>query len=216
MEYPYWDWRLSIKDIEAKTFGGNVLIRREILEKTDGYDQNLAAGEDPDLSYRIRRMGYKLYRLNSMMATHDINISSLATFLKRTRRSGFVYGHLALSYWRESERYMVKRSIAILLGAAAPLFILLLSALLGFLGPGIILSFLLMFRLVFQAGHFAKVMGIPLSEAVIYSLYLAFCIFPQFMGVIDSLRIFGLSKARQHTVMEPDDVSSLNHVIQSI
>mgnify|MGYP002639868859 FL=1 len=206
----------SIKDIEAKTFGGNVLIRRNILEKTDGYQQNLAAGEDPDLSYRIRRMGYKIYRLNSMMATHDINISSLATFLKRTRRSGFVYGHLALSYWREPERYMVKRSIAILLGAAAPLFIMLLSALLGYLGPGIILSLLLMFRLVFQAGHFSKVMSIPLSDAIIYSLYLAFCIFPQFMGVMDSLRKFSLFKPRHKPVTESNGALPFNRVIQNI
>jgi glycosyltransferase involved in cell wall biosynthesis len=206
----------SVKDIEAKTFGGNVLIRREILENTGGFDQNLAAGEDPDLSYRIRRMGYKIFRLNSLMATHDINISSLSTFLKRTRRSGFVYGHLALRYWREPERYMVKRSIAILTGAAAPFFILILSALLGYLGPGILLSLLLMFRLVFQAGHFSKVMNIPFSEAVTYSLYLAFCIFPQFVGVVDSLRSFGLLKTRHKRVKEYQRVPELQRITQNI
>jgi len=182
----------STKDVETKTFGGNVLTRRSILERSGGYNEDLAAGEDPDLSYRMRRMGYKIYRLTAPMASHDINISRLTTFLKRTRRSGFVYGHLALSYWQEPEHYMVKRTIAILLGTIAPLVIMLLSALLGFPGSGLMVALLLMLRLVFQSPHFAKVMQISLSEAITYSLYLAFCIFPQFLGIIDALRKFGI------------------------
>jgi glycosyltransferase involved in cell wall biosynthesis len=205
----------SIKDIETLSFGGNVLIRRDLLEKTDGYQADLAAGEDPDLSYRIRRMGYKIFRLNSSMASHDINIKSLGPFLKRTRRSGFVYGHLALSYWREPERYMVKRSLAILMGTAVPLFIIFISALLGLLGPGLVLALLITFRLVFQSNHFARVMQISRSEALIYSLYLAFCIYPQFLGVIDSLRQFRKERVRLNRMKHAEDNSSLNAAIQT-
>ncbi len=204
----------SIKDIETPTFGGNVLIRRGVLEQTGGYQADLAAGEDPDLSYRIRRMGYKIYRLNSPMASHDINIKSLGPFLRRTRRSGFVYGHLALSYWREPERYMVKRTIAILMGTAAPLIVVLISALSGLLGPGLALALLIMFRLVFQAGHFARVMQISRSEALVYSLYLAFCIFPQVLGVVDSIKKFGLSNIFQKPILETDRDIQFNEVVR--
>ena len=205
----------SIKDIEVKTFGGNVLIRRELLEQCDGYREALSAGEDPDLSYRIRSLGYKVYRLNSLMATHDININKTSTFWKRTRRSGFVYGYLALSYWKEPERYMVKRTMALLVGALAPFSIALISALLGFWGPGLLLALLVMFRLVFQAGHFSRVMTISRKEALIYSLYLAFCIYPQFFGVIDSLRQFWQEKINQYRQSEGCPESSLLAAIQT-
>lgn len=205
----------SIKDIEAKTFGGNVLIPRDLLEQSGGYQESLGAGEDPDLSYRIRRMGYKVYRLNTLMATHDININKIATFLKRTRRSGFVYGYLALSYWKEPERYMVKRTMAILLGALAPFSIFLLATLAGFMLPGLVMGLLVMFRLLFQAGHFARVMQISRREAINYCLYLAFCIYPQFLGVIDSLRQYGWVKLRPGRLKDRSEASSLNAVIQT-
>jgi GT2 family glycosyltransferase len=41
-------------------FGGGVLIRREALEDANGYDEYLIAGEDPDLSYRIREKGWEI------------------------------------------------------------------------------------------------------------------------------------------------------------
>ncbi len=197
----------SIKDIEAQTFGGNVLIRRTLLEQNGGYSEILSAGEDPDLSYRIRRMGYKIYRLNASMASHDININSLTTFLKRTRRSGFVYGHLALSYWREPERYMLKRSLAILLGTGAPIFTVLIGTLAGYPITSLLIALLLMFRLVFQSGHFAHVMQISLSQAITYSLYLAFCIFPQFLGVIDAISKYGLRNIWRNRRQKSNDTS---------
>ena len=205
----------STKDIEAKTFGGNVLIHRDLVEQCGGYRAALSAGEDPDLSYRIRSLGYKVYRLNSLMASHDINISKTSTFLKRARRSGFVYGYLALSYWKEPERYMVKRTVALLVGALTPFSIVIISALLGLLGPGFLLALLVMFRLVFQAGHFSRVMRISRKEAFIYSLYLAFCIYPQFFGVLDSLSQFWQQKINLNRLRDESDSPSLSAAIQT-
>ena len=110
---------------------------------------------------------------------------------------------------------MVKRSLAILMGTAVPLFIIFISALLGLLGPGLVLALLITFRLVFQSNHFARVMQISRSEALIYSLYLAFCIYPQFLGVIDSLRQFRKERVRLNRMKHAEDNSSLNAAIQT-
>ena len=48
-----WDTPIG----EAKHFGGDVLVRTDAFRQVAGYDPTLIAGEDPDLSVRIRQHG---------------------------------------------------------------------------------------------------------------------------------------------------------------
>lgn len=178
----------TTQEQEARVFGGNVLARRQVWLDLQGYDEDLPAGEDPDLSYRVRQAGYRILRLNAPMATHDIDIAGFGRWWKRARRSGFAYASLALRYWNQPERYMLKRVIRIVGGVGFPWMLILLGVLLGYPLPGIALALLVMLRLLFQAPHFAKVLGIPLTSAFVYSLYLALSIYPQFLGVWDVIR----------------------------
>jgi len=53
------EWRYEIGP--CRYFGGDVLIRREALERTGGFDELLIAGEDPELSYRVRGISANLW-----------------------------------------------------------------------------------------------------------------------------------------------------------
>lgn len=169
---------------ESSTFGGNVIIRKEVLNICKGYDENLNAGEDPDLSYRTRQLGFKIYRINEPMASHDINISSFRQFNIRSKRSGFAYAQLAAKYWRNKEKFMLQRIARIMVGAVTPIMVLSMGFFFGYPTTGLVLSLVIAFRLLFKIGKFARLFNIKLSMACVYSLYLAYVVYPQFFGVI--------------------------------
>lgn len=191
-------WTTS--DSEAKSFGGNVLILKEALQAANGYDESLPAGEDPDLSYRIRQLGYKILRLNQPMASHDINLTNFSQFFRRTKRSGYAYARLAVKYFRQEERFMLKRLVRIFGGVLAPVSFLTLGFLSGFPISGLIIVLLISFRLVFKAGRFARLFNIELPLALVYSLYLAFTVYPQFLGAVQGLWEAGKIKGQRRRI----------------
>ncbi len=92
-DHSVYNW---IGDIEwgravgkSDCFGGDVLIRRQILEKTGGYDEILVGGEDPELSRRIIRAGWEIIRLDAPMTKHDLAMKTIKQYLRRAFRSGY-------------------------------------------------------------------------------------------------------------------------------
>lgn len=173
---------------KAKMFGGNVLIRREIMEEANSYDESLPAGEDPDLSYRVRRMGWSILRLNSSMASHDINISGFSQYIKRTMRSGAAYARVAHKYFREEEKFFLQRIIRITIGALLPAILILSGIFAGWPLTGLGAALIAAFRLVLKSGKFARMYGISLKTAVFFSLHLALAVYPQFFGILSYIK----------------------------
>jgi len=171
-------------EIIAKNFGGNVMIKKNVLLEAGGYDESLPAGEDSDLSYRIRMMDYKILRLNTQMASHDINMSDFRQYLRRAKRTGYVYARLAAKYVNKKEGLILKRILRIFGGTLTPAMLVILGMLSGFPFLGLILALLVAFRLLFKIGTFAKMFGINKSRSFIYSLHLAFTIYPQLLGSV--------------------------------
>jgi len=181
---------------KIKTFGGNVLIRSQFLKTLNGYDEDLKAGEDPDLSYRLRANGYNILKLNLPMASHDIGLDNFKQFWQRTRRSGRVYARLALKYGLKKEHFMVKELVRILAGILIPVTLIMTGILSGKPVLGIVFALLFASRLIFKTGKFSAALKISKKQAFKYSLYLGFAVYPQFTGVIDVL-ISNLLKYKQ-------------------
>lgn len=177
----------STEATEALTFGGNVLMKRTAYESVKGYDASMIAGEDPDLSYRIRHQGFRILRLNTLMASHDINITSWRQYLKRTIRSGVAYATLASKYWSQDEKFMLARLGRIVGGVIVPQLLILAGSLTGHQVLGTALALVVALRLLFKTSRFQKLFNISRIEAIKYALYLAFSIYPQFIGVVSTL-----------------------------
>lgn len=65
-----------VEEVDA-IMGGAFLVRREIFEKTKGFDPDMFLYyEDIDLSLRIKDLGYKLYYCGSSYVYHDHMASS--------------------------------------------------------------------------------------------------------------------------------------------
>lgn len=81
---------------EAMECGGDVFARIEVMRASGGYRERLIAGEEPELCVRLRRQGYRIWRLSHDMTLHDANIMHLSQWWRRTMRAGHAYAEVYL------------------------------------------------------------------------------------------------------------------------
>jgi cellulose synthase/poly-beta-1,6-N-acetylglucosamine synthase-like glycosyltransferase len=179
---------------ETDCFGGDVLIRRSALEKTNGYDDTLVGGEDPELSRRIRRAGWRLLRLDSLMTSHDLAMTTIRQYLRRAYRSG--YGFAAVrsleakagsDFWQyENRKIAIKAGGFFLLQFLALILVVLLpgawkSAAIIFSVTGIPLLFS---PRLFRIEKFMREYHLDRKEAKRYAWHCSLVVIPQFAGVV--------------------------------
>jgi glycosyltransferase involved in cell wall biosynthesis len=111
---------------ESEYCGGDSLMRREILERTNGFDADLIAGEEPDLCRRMRGMGGKILHIDAPMTGHDLALFHLSQYWRRAVRTGHAYAEISARYRDTADPLWTKESRANLLRGS--LYILLLAA----------------------------------------------------------------------------------------
>lgn len=189
--YPKKNWYHLIADIEwkipageSKAFGGDVLIEKSALEKAGGYDEFLIAGEDPDLSYRIRQNGGKILSVDAPMTKHDILMDSLGAYLKRSARTGYGYAALAWRYRNKREKLFWKEFLRVPLGIVIPWGIVIGGCKLGFPGIGALIGLGLMFRSLRKIPYFSRRYQLSFKESAVYAFHLSFIVYPQVAGML--------------------------------
>lgn len=95
------DWVYPAGDSEF--CGGDVLMRKETLEATNGFDDSLIAGEEPELCRRIRAQGMLICHIDAPMTLHDLAIGSFDAYCKRAFRAGYAYAMLASRFAKTSD-----------------------------------------------------------------------------------------------------------------
>lgn len=81
------EWKAAVG--ECASCGGIALIRVSAYLQAGGFNETVLAGEEPELCARIRRQGYKVVRIDEVMAWHDLNMHHLSQWWRRGVRSGF-------------------------------------------------------------------------------------------------------------------------------
>jgi GT2 family glycosyltransferase len=102
---------------EASACGGDFLIRKRAFEEAGGFDPSLIAGEEPELCRRLRRLGWRVVRLDAEMTAHDAAITRFSQWWRRMTRSGYAYAEAMALHGRGPERYGVRDSLRIWLWA---------------------------------------------------------------------------------------------------
>lgn len=87
------EWNLPVG--EAAGCGGDAMFRVSALQSVGGYNDAIIAGEDSELSMRLRKKGWRLERIDAEMTWHDADILHFSQFWNRTRRSGHGYAEMA-------------------------------------------------------------------------------------------------------------------------
>lgn len=186
-----WDTPIG----ETKSCGGDALMRVDAFEKVDGFNPQLIAGEEPELCFRLRQLGWKILRLDTEMTLHDAQITEFYQWWKRTLRSGYAYTEGAWLHGRSPERYWVKESRSIMFwGAALPTIII------GGLLPSYGFSLILLMAyplLILKIYRSSRARGFKSWESILYAVFCMLSKFPQAQGQLQWYwkRILGQSQA---------------------
>jgi len=185
------EWHYEIGP--CRYFGGDVLVDRGALEKTGGFDDQLVAGEDPELSYRIREQGRQILRIDIPMTVHDINMSTLGQYLKRAYRSGYAYAEIALRFIKKREKLWLKELIRITYKALVPIALVMAGFMVGKVWIGIFLGLLILGRPFFRLGRLKQNFQQPWKYMFLYAGHTALVVYPQFGGILRYFwgRVFG-------------------------
>lgn len=123
-----WDTPVGL----AKSFGGDVLIRTAPVLAVGGYRESLIAGEEPELSLRLRRAGWKILRIDAEMCWHDAAIHRFSQWWKRAQRAGHAYAEAAALHGGPPDHFKRRECLrALAWGAAWPALVLLAVAVFG-------------------------------------------------------------------------------------
>ncbi len=100
------EWNTPIGPADA--CGGDAVMRVEAVRAVNGYDPSLIAGEEPDLCLRLRRLGWKVLRVDAEMTLHDAAMTRFAQWWKRSLRAGHAYAEGAARQAGGAERHWAK------------------------------------------------------------------------------------------------------------
>jgi GT2 family glycosyltransferase len=105
---------------EVDEVGGIFMIRREAFERSGGFDEGLAAGEELELCHRLRAQGWRLLRLDRAMASHDLAMTRFRQWWRRALRFGYASAKLGDRY--SLARYR-QNNLRVRLWCAAPVLL---------------------------------------------------------------------------------------------
>jgi GT2 family glycosyltransferase len=71
------------------------MIRANAFAAVGGYRDGLIAGEDPELSVRLRAAGWRIWRLDREMVLHDADMTHFRQWWRRALRAGYAYAQNA-------------------------------------------------------------------------------------------------------------------------
>jgi cellulose synthase/poly-beta-1,6-N-acetylglucosamine synthase-like glycosyltransferase len=98
--------------------GGDALMRRSVLEKVNGFDETLIAGEEPEMCRRIRALGWQIRHVDLPMTGHDLAMNRWSQYWRRATRAGYAYAEVSarfrgsgLPFWEEDARRNRNRAI---------------------------------------------------------------------------------------------------------
>ena len=91
-----WDTPIG----EAKSCGGDSMMRVDAFRAVGGFDASVAAGEEPELCQRLRDRGHKILRVDAEMTVHDSAMLHFGQWWKRAVRSGYGATDVATRFGR--------------------------------------------------------------------------------------------------------------------
>ncbi len=166
---------------EATSCGGDALIRMSAFTQVGGYNGALIAGEEPEMCFRLRNEGWKVFRLGLDMTLHDAAMTHVSQWWNRAKRAGFAYVQGYYLHGRSTEKYNSKPTMSILLwGGALPCAVILLS-----LFEPLFLLLIACFPLQIARLSIKNILQkMSVKNSVIYAVSNVCGKFPQFVGVL--------------------------------
>ncbi len=137
---------------ETKASGGDFLVRVTAFQEVGGFNPTVIAGEEPELCYRLRQKGWRIYRLDHLMTIHDAAITKFSQWWRRSVRSGHAYAQVAFLHKWDEERYQFKACLRIWMwGLLIPVFLVVIALFYPFFIPLIPILYFLQFLRIYNS-----------------------------------------------------------------
>lgn len=164
----------------ARACGGDALMRTDAVRAVGGYRDALIAGEEPELCVRLRRAGWKVWRIDAEMTLHDAAMTRFGQWWRRARRAGHAYAEGAALHGAPPERHWVAETRRALVWALVPPLAML--AMLPVAGAAALLL-LLVYPL--QVLRLAAADGLDRPAAWERAVFLTLSKFPEAVGIAE-------------------------------
>ena len=110
-EHSIYNWlcdcEWNVPTGQARACGGIAMMRCSAFDRVRGFRSDMIAGEEPELCVRLRREGWEIWRIDSEMAFHDVEMKHFIQWWRRSVRSGHAFALGAYLHGRSPERHMV-------------------------------------------------------------------------------------------------------------
>lgn len=181
--------------------GGDAMIRVAALRAVDGYRESLIAGEEPEMCFRMRQLGYRMMRLADEMTLHDAAMFRVGQWFQRNRRAGHAYAEMAALHGRSAERPGVRQVLrALFWGILLPVSAIALGV---WLDPVVGLSVLTLAPLYLFWRSYRnerRVGGRSAEDARLYAAACALAKIPEAAGVLTYF--YNRLRSRPSTLLE--------------
>jgi cellulose synthase/poly-beta-1,6-N-acetylglucosamine synthase-like glycosyltransferase len=159
------DW--NIPPGEVPYIGGDALCRIAALQRAGGWDISLIAGEEPDLSFRLRDAGFRIMRLPVEQTKHDIAMSRFWQFWRRAKRGGYASMQVGWRHRKGTGRRFAREAWS---GVLYGLLLPIASITIGWLWwPLLLVPLLLYGRVVVSMVRYARRRGCRGRDAWAYA-----------------------------------------------
>lgn len=176
---------------ETYACGGDALMRTAAVLAVEGYRESLIAGEEPELCLRLRRAGWRIWRLDAEMTRHDAAMSRFGQWWRRARRAGYAHAEGSFLHGAGPERHWVAETRRALVWALGPL------ALAALLAPFTAAAVLPLLVYPAQIARLAARAGISHRASWEWAFFNVVGKFPEALGVIEfhARRLMGSRRA---------------------
>jgi GT2 family glycosyltransferase len=176
------EWRSPVGRIDDMRIGGIMAARISALRDVGGFNEQVIAGEEPDLAARLGRAGYTIFKIDEPMAAHDAQMLSFGQWWKRAIRGGHGVAQLFERHRRTTSQVGVRElRSALFWGFGLPLMTLVL--LLPTHGLSLLLlgGYGLLGWRVFN--HYSGT-GLSRSDAWLMTRFILYSKFAHFVGIL--------------------------------
>ena len=172
------EWDRPAGDCEC--YGGDAMMRVDALAKAGGFRDGMIAGEEAELSVRLRRDGWTIVQLGADMTLHDIAMTRFSQWWKRAVRSGHAYAEGVALHGAGRERHHV-RPLASILTWALLIPVVALAAAWPTMGWSLLLLVIYPLQIFRVAWRSRRRLG-SLSTALLYATFCMIAKWPQLIG----------------------------------
>ena len=171
------EWNSPIGESDA--CGGDFMVQTEAFESVGGFNSGLIAGEEPEMCFRLRNAGWRIYRADQLMTHHDAAMDRFGQWLRRTQRSGYAYAARSALHRRAPGGLCRRENLRIAFWAAGLPLLVLAGSL--FISPWFMLLLLAYPLQYLRLWRWVRSTD-PEAPAGQYALFLVLGKWPEFSG----------------------------------